>query len=471
MKLYNTLTRTKEEFTPIHDKSVGVYSCGPTVYDYPHIGNLRAYIFADVLHRWLEYNGYQVKHVVNITDVGHLVSDEDTGEDKVEKGAKREGKSAFEIAGLYENAFKKDLKALNIEPADVYPRATEHISEQIDFIKKLEEKGFTYAISDGVYLDTSKVTDYGKLAKLDVAGLKEGARVEVNVEKRNITDFALWKFSPKDSKREMEWDSPWGKGFPGWHIECSAMSAKYLGDYFDIHTGGIDHVPVHHTNEIAQSEAVFGKPFVKYWMHNEFLLVDGRKMSKSLNNFYTLKDVTEKFEVEPLTFRLLCLQAHYREKLNFTKDSIVSAQNTLNNLRNFLAKVRQFDDTPNKEAEKHIFQCENGFREALDDDLNTPRALAVISVLIKELNNIFTQLNIYPNSKKVLELFRSIDTVLGLNLMKIEVLPENVDKLFNEYQRAKIAKDYATSDKIRGKLLSFGYVAEDYNGGYRLRVL
>ncbi|MEM4245179.1 MAG: cysteine--tRNA ligase, partial [Candidatus Nanoarchaeia archaeon] len=292
LKFYNTLTRKKEVFKPIHDKKVGIYTCGPTVYWYQHIGNLRSYIFSDLLKKVLLFNGYEVKHVMNVTDVGHLTSDADEGEDKIEKAAAKEGKSAKEIADYYWKVFRNDFKKLNIAEPTVWCKATEHIKEQIDLIKRLEKKGYTYRTDDGIYFDTSKFKDYGKLARLKKEGLEAGKRIELK-DKKNITDFALWKFSEKPGVRQQEWDSPWGVGFPGWHIECSAMSMKHLGEHFDIHTGGIDHIPVHHTNEIAQSEAATGKKFVNYWMHGAFLTSKGEKISKSKGGLYTIAELEE----------------------------------------------------------------------------------------------------------------------------------------------------------------------------------
>ena len=291
LKLYNTLTRKKEVFKPIRKGEVGMYTCGPTVYWYQHIGNLRTYIFSDILKRVLIYNGYKVKQVMNVTDVGHLTSDSDEGEDKIEKAAKKEGKKAQDIADFYLKIFKEDFKKLNISEPDIWCRATKHIKEQIELIKKLEKKGFTYKTSDGVYFDTSKLKDYSKLARLKIENLQAGKRVAIG-EKKNKTDFALWKFSKQPGKRQQEWKSPWGIGFPGWHIECSAMSSKYLGKQFDIHTGGEDHIPVHHTNEIAQSEAAFGKkPWVKFWIHGAYLTFSGEKMSKSKGAIATISDL------------------------------------------------------------------------------------------------------------------------------------------------------------------------------------
>jgi len=333
MHLYNTLTRSKELFRPLKEGEVFMYHCGPTVYNYAHLGNLRAYVFADILRRVFSFNNYAVKQVINITDVGHLTSDEDEGEDKLEAGARREGKSAQEIAEFYTGAFLEDMSALNIDTrATLFPKATEHIAEQIDLIKTLEKKGATYRTSDGVYFDTSACKQYGELAHLDIAGLKEGARVLKNPEKRNATDFALWKFSKPEEKRQQEWESPWGLGFPGWHLECSAMSMKYLGPHFDIHTGGIDHIPVHHTNEIAQSETATGEKFVNYWMHAGFVNIEGAKMAKSEENFITLKTLTEK-GFSPLAYRYWLLTADYKKTINFTWEALEGAETAFRKLQ------------------------------------------------------------------------------------------------------------------------------------------
>ena len=312
LRLFNTLSRSKEDFQTIEQNKVKMYCCGPTVYNYAHIGNLRSYFFEDILKRVLLYNGFEVYHVMNITDVGHLVSDADEGEDKMEKGASREGKSVWDIAAFYTEAFKKDIAMLNILPPSVYCKATDFIKEQIEMIQCLEKKGFTYTTGDGVYYDTSKFEGYGKMALLDIEGLEEGKRIEFSSEKKNKTDFALWKFSPKGQKRQMEWDSPWGVGFPGWHIECSAMSRKFLGDTFDIHCGGIDHVPIHHTNEIAQSEGCTGKKFVNYWLHGEFLIEDKGKMSKSAGEFLRLQTLVDR-GYSSIDYRYFLLMTHYRK--------------------------------------------------------------------------------------------------------------------------------------------------------------
>ncbi|MFH1968196.1 MAG: cysteine--tRNA ligase, partial [bacterium] len=328
LELYNTLSLKKEIFKPIENKKVGLYTCGPTVYNFVHIGNLRTFIFEDILRRVLEYNDFEVKHVMNITDVGHLISDNDEGEDKIEKSAREQKKSAWQIAYFYTEEFKKDIAELNIEPAQIMPKATEHIQEQIDLIKKLEAKGVVYKIRDGIYFDTSKFKKYGKLGNHEPEQARFRARININTEKKHPADFALWKFSPRlgsgQARRQMEWPSPWGIGFPGWHIECSAMAVKYLGQPFDIHTGGIDHIPVHHQNEIAQSEMAYDKPLANYWLHGEFLVIDQKKMAKSEDNFITLNTLKEK-NINPLAYRFLILNSHYRKPLNFSWEALESA--------------------------------------------------------------------------------------------------------------------------------------------------
>ncbi len=381
LKLYNTLTRKEELFTPIEDHKVGMYTCGPTVYNYAHIGNLRTYIFEDVLKRALRYEHYEVRHVMNITDVGHLTSDADTGEDKMEKGAKREGKSAWDIAKFYTEAFKRDMELLNIEPPTIWCAATDHINLQIEQIKQLEAKGVTYQAEDGIYFDTSKIADYGKLAHLSIENLKAGARVEMVAGKKNPTDFALWKFSPKDSKREMEWEGPWGVGFPGWHIECSAMSIYYLGEQFDIHCGGIDHIPVHHTNEIAQAETATGKkPWVNYWMHGEFLVLKDEKMAKSGDNFLTLQRVIDE-GISPLAYRYFALTAHYRSQLNFNWDALKGAEIALKRLYTvYLGLAKENDSSTGKPIPAYIAL----FKKYLENDLDMPRALTVLWDVLKD---------------------------------------------------------------------------------------
>lgn len=453
IKLYNTLSRTTEEFKPIKKGRAGIYACGPTVYNYAHIGNLRTYVFEDILKRVLQYNGYKVNHIMNITDVGHLTSDGDEGEDKMEKGAEREGKTAWQIAKFYTKAFQKDLKDLNILSPNKFPKATDNIKEQINLIKKLEQKGFTYKTSDGIYFDTSKLKDYGKLAQLDKQQLKAGARVEMG-EKKNITDFALWKFSPKGQKREMEWKNSWGTGFPGWHIECSAMSAKYLGQPFDIHCGGIDHVPVHHTNEIAQSEAANDKPLANYWLHGEFMLMGQDKMAKSADNFITLETLKEK-NIPPLAYRYLLLQTHYRKQLNFSWEALAAAQNGLNHLYNI---VRSWD-----KAGPSCHDCEEKFTEAVNNDLDIPGALAIMWDLIKN--------PIYPGSAKKRTILK-FDKVLGLGLAKIRKqkisLPAEIQKLIDERNLARAHKKWGKSDELRKEIEAEGYIVEDTPDGTKI---
>lgn len=449
IQLYNTLTRKKEEFKPIHAKKVGLYTCGPTVYDYPHIGNLRSYLFGDILKRVLKHDGYVVDHVMNITDVGHLTSDEDSGEDKMEKGAKREHKTVWQIADMYANVFKENLKELNILPPTHWVKATDHIKEQIELIERLEAKGFTYTISDGVYFDTSKFPHYPDFAHLNMQAQKEGARVEVNVEKKNPTDFALWKFSPKNEQRQMEWPSPWGKGFPGWHIECSAMSMKYLGETFDIHTGGVDHIPVHHTNEIAQSEAATGKPLAHYWMHNEFLLLSGdKKMAKSAGNFVTLETMIEK-GIEPLAYRYFTLSASYRSKLTFSWEALESAQATVQKLRGIVS--------PMKLGKKGCDTFEKKFFDALNDDLNTPQALAVMWEMIKSTE---------PDDAKRASI-NLFDEILGLGLAKLKEkkIPKDILSLKDEHDEARKQKNYQLADETRKELEQKGFPIDDTANG------
>ncbi len=457
IKLYNTLTHRKEVFKPLEERVVSLYNCGPTVYNYAHIGNLRSYIFADVLKRTFEYNGLTIKQVINITDVGHLTGDEDDGEDKLEESSRIAGKSAQEIASFYTDAFLKDIEALNIDIKKIiFPKATEHITEQIALVETLESKGFTYKTSDGIYFDTSKLTDYGELAQLDIEGLKEGARVKTNNEKKNITDFALWKFSKPEEKRQQEWESPWGVGFPGWHLECSAMSMKYLGEHFDVHTGGIDHIPVHHSNEIAQSQSATGKPFVNYWLHNEFLNVDGEKMSKSIGNIVTLDDVISK-GFSPLTYRYWLLTAHYHTLVNFTWDAISGADVALNKLYNHFLEYGDGVGNINKE-----YQAK--FLDYINDDLNTSKAVALVWELIKDKD-------ISDSDKKTTLL--NFDKVLGLgfNEFKPEDIPDEILKLVKEREEARKRKDWDASDILRDGIHKKGFEVLDTEDGSSVRRL
>jgi cysteinyl-tRNA synthetase len=449
LRIYNTLTRKKEGFKPVKKGKVGIYSCGPTVYLYQHIGNLRTYVFSDVLKRVLRYDKYQVKHVMNVTDVGHLTSDADTGEDKIERAAKKQGKSAGDISNFYLNAFKKDLKKLNIIEPDVWPKATENIKEQVELIKKLEKKGYTYKTSDGIYFDTSKFPAYGKLAKLNLKNLKAGKRVGVG-EKKNNTDFALWKFSEKQGVRQQEWKSPWGIGFPGWHLECSAMSMKYLGESFDIHTGGADHIQIHHTNEIAQSEAATGKKFVKYWMHAAWLLFKGEKVSKSKGGLYTISEL-EKKDFDPLVFRYLCLTTHYRKPLEFSIKKLEFAKNSYSRLKNRISEIK--DKGINK---KYLEE----FEEAIDDDLDMPGALQILWRLVRD-----------GKTKGKLGSIKKMDEVLGLDLLKKErmKIPEKIKTLVRERDKARKGKEWKKADELRRNINKLGYVIEDTDRGSLVR--
>lgn len=462
IQLFNTYTRRKEPFVSSGDNPVRIYTCGPTVYSYPHIGNLRAYVFADILCRTLKYNGFAVRQVMNITDVGHLTSDDaagggDEGEDKVELQGKRTGKSVWEITNFFTKIFHTELGLMNIEIPDIFCKATDHIQEQIALVQKLEDGGFTYKTSDGIYFDTSKFSSYGKMAHLKISGLKPGARVKFSQEKRNPTDFALWKFSSEDEKRQMEWQSPWGVGFPGWHIECSAMAMKYLGETIDIHTGGIDHIPVHHTNEIAQSEATTGKQFVRYWMHCAFLLVEGQKMSKSLANIFTLRDLEER-GYDPMMFRYLLLTAHYRSSLNFTWKSIEAISKAITSLRSTIA------EWPNGgEADTSML---NEFKSRINDDLNTPRCIALLWEVVNS--------NLSSSVKKA-TLF-DFDKVLGLRLsestsdrINAEKVPVSVQRLLTEREQLRMEGNWAGSDRIRESIRVLGYLVEDTSKGVQIR--
>lgn len=456
INIFNTLTRKLEKFSPINEGEVKIYTCGPTVYHYAHIGNLRAYVFADILRRSFVYAGYKVSYVINITDVGHLVGDGNDGEDKMEKGAAREGKSVWDIAQMYTEAFLGDVDLLNIPRLEYqFAKATDNIPEQIELIKKLEEKGFTYKISDGVYFDTSKFAHYADLAKLDIEGLKSGARVEENKEKKNITDFALWKFSPTAEKRQMEWESPWGVGFPGWHIECSAMAMKYLGNHFDIHTGGIDLIPVHHTNEIAQSESATGEHYVNYWMHVNFLNDKISKMSKSLGNFLTLQSLIEK-GYSPLAYRYFLLTAHYRSEITFSFEALDASVNAYNKLVNFCVENKTDEGVINEEYK-------NKFAGFIFDDLNTPRALAVVWDLISDKN--------ISNEDKYKTII-SFDEIFGLGLknVKKEVveISSEVKSLMEARASARLIGNFAESDRLRDEILKLGYNIKDTANGQEI---
>jgi cysteinyl-tRNA synthetase len=455
LKLYNTLGRKKQVFKPINPPNVGMYNCGPTAYWFAHIGNFRTYLFSDILMRTLIYEGFKVKQVMNVTDVGHLTSDADEGEDKVEKAAAKEGKTASEITNFYWKAFRDDMKKLNILEPSIWCKATEHIKEQIELVKKLEKKGFIYKTSDGIYFNTSKLKDYGKLARLDKENLIGGKRIDLG-EKKNKTDFALWKFSEQPGKRQQEWDSPWSLGFPGWHIECSAMSMKYLGEHFDIHTGGIDHIPIHHTNEIAQSEAATGKKFVNYWLHGAFLTLKGEKVSKSKGGLYTISEL-EELGYKPLDYRFMCLLTHYRSSLDFSVENLDAAKKGLEGLKNKINLINK-EQKDGRDAGKYI----DKFTKAVEDDLNMPKAIQVLQALLKD-DKVAGKLKI--------EAIEKMDSVFGLDLLKHEKIsvPENVRRLAEERWQAKKVRDFKRADELREKVRGLGFVINDTGEGWEVR--
>lgn len=451
LKLYNTLSRQKEVFKPIDDKAVRIYTCGPTVYYYAHIGNLRSYLFMDNLRRVLKYNDYELQHAMNITDVGHLVSDADEGEDKMMKAARRENKDPYEIAEFYMNRFLEDLEKLNVSRPEIICRATEHIEDMEEYVQKIIENGYAYETKDTIYFDTSKLDKYGVLSNIKIDEQKAGARVEFDDEKRNVTDFALWIKAPEN--HIMKWDTFWGKCYPGWHIECSAMSRKYLGELFDIHTGGIDHIPIHHENEIAQSKGYSGHIPANWWMHCEFLLVDGGKMSKSLNNIYTLEDLKNK-GFSPLDYKMFTFTSHYRNKLNFTWESLDSAKTALFRLKDGYQKHAEGSEDVDDSV---INEYETKFHEAINDDLNMPQAMSVVWDVIK--NPI--------KSKKFAELLRKFDQVLGVKIDEKEEieLPKEIEDIIEERKQARTDKDWNKSDELRDKLFDLGYVVKDTKNG------
>jgi cysteinyl-tRNA synthetase len=453
LKLYDTYERRLRPFEALQPGRAGLYACGPTVYDYAHIGNLRTYLFGDTLRRVLQLNGYAVDHVVNITDVGHLTSDADSGEDKMEKGSRRTGRSAWDIAAYYTAAFQRDLERLRILPPAVWARATDHIPEQIAFIADIERKGFAYALADGIYFDTARLERYGHLARLDIAGLRAGHRVDLG-NKRAPTDFALWKFSSAGSgeaQRQMEWDSPWGRGFPGWHIECSAMSTRYLGALFDIHIGGEDHVPVHHSNEIAQHEACHGHPPARYWLHGAFLrLQDSNKMSKSDGSFIRLDSLAER-GFDPLAYRYLALSAHYRSKLVFSWTALEAAQTALGRLRLAYHGLPS-GGTPDPAYRERMLA-------ELNDDLNTPRALALAWEVLKSA---------LPGEVQKATL-GWLDEALGLGLdawaPEVHAVPAAVRELVEARQQARTEKRWADADALRAAIEAAGFSVCDTAAG------
>jgi len=469
LRLHNTLTRQVEPFRPLDPDEVRVYTCGPTVYDYATIGNMRAYVFADVLRRTLEFMGYRVNHVMNITDVGHLESDADEGEDKMLKGVRREKKTPWEIAEYYSEVFFRHCEALNILRPTVVCKATDHIAEMIDFVRRLEELGYTYEIGDGVYFDISKDPAYGQLSNLDLDGQRAGARVDVNPEKRHPADFALWRKATPE--HIMQWDSPWGRGYPGWHIECSAMSIKYLGGKFDIHTGGIDHIPVHHEGEIAQNDCALGHRVVQRWMHNEFLLVDGGRMGKSLGNFYTVDDLTSR-GYHPLAYRYLMLNAHYRSKLNFTWEALTGAQTALTRLwqrTRALAQAASKVET----APDAIDEAPEALRfvDFIGDDLGTPQAMSALWEVARGERGAGVSLQLMLLFDKVLGL--GLDAAargeLGAGPGEADLVTAEVQELLSQREAARAARNWAQADQIRGRLSQMGLAVEDTPSGPKVK--
>ena len=457
----NTLTRKKEKFIPIEKKEVKIYSCGPTVYKDATIGNMRTNIFQDVLRRVLRYNGYKIKHVMNITDVGHLVSDGDDGEDKMLKSAREENKTPLEIADYYTKLFFEDLNNLNIEIPEVVCKATDHINEMLQYVEKLVENGYAYETSTAIYFDISKLDKYPILSNLNLEEQKAGARVEIDKEKKSPYDFALWIKAP--ANHLMKWDSPWGPSYPGWHIECSAMGKKYLGEQFDIHTGGIDLVPTHHENEIAQSKGCTGKIPAKYWLHGEYLLINGGKMSKSLGNVYLLKDITKK-GYDPLVYKLFCYSGHYRNKLNFTWEGIDAASKSLERLRNSYRLHENGKDGLTDEDEAKVLKIEEKFHEAINDDMNMTLAMSYVWELAK-----FEKKNI-----KIAKMLLKFDTVLGLKIDKEpnkneEKIPDEISKLVEERKIARENKDWVKSDELRDLINKQGYDIKDTVNGTEIR--
>ncbi|QAT41276.1 cysteine--tRNA ligase [Clostridium sp. JN-9] len=446
--VYNTLTRNKEKLIPYREGRIGMYTCGPTVYNYAHIGNLRTYIFEDTLKKALKYNGFKVKHVMNITDVGHLQSDGDEGEDKMALGAKRENKTPWEIARFYEKAFYDDCEKLNIEKPTVSCRATEHIDDMINLIKGLEEKGYTYAANGNVYFEIDKFKDYNKLANLSMEELQAGRRVQIDINKKNPLDFVLWFTNSKFKNQIMQWDSPWGRGFPGWHLECSTLSIKYLGEVIDIHCGGVDHIPVHHTNEIAQSESYLGHKWVNYWMHGEFLVMDGGKMSKSSGDFLTLsKLIDEGFS--PLDYRYFCLNSKYRKQLLFSFDSLKDAQNSLKKLKSKTLSILKGSSEHDRFDLDLVNDYRTKFSKEINDDLNIANAITVLWEVIKD--------NKLTNREKLF-IIEDFDKVLSLDLLKEDKSEEDnenidlIEKLIAERFEARNNKQWAKADEIRNKL-------------------
>ena len=466
MFFYNTLSKKKEEFKPIDKNEVRMYSCGPTVYNYAHIGNLRTYIFMDILSKTIRKNGYNLKHVMNITDVGHLVSDADDGEDKMQKASERENKSPYEIADFYTKAFLRDLKKLNIRKPDIIAKATEHIPEMIDYVQQIVDNGYAYETSSGLYFDISQLPSYGILSGKKLEGEKAGARINIDEEKKNPFDFAIWKKAPKN--HIMQWDSPWGRSYPGWHIECSAMSRKYLGEQFDIHTGGVDHIPIHHENEIAQAMGHNGKIPANYWMHGEFLLVDNGKMSKSLGNIYTIEELEDR-GFDALDYRYFCLNSSYRSTLNFTFEGLKSAKKGLARLRQC---VKLHSVSNNNVNDEEINKYRKRFLDAMNDDLDSPNALSIIwEIARKEYK-----------SKKYADLIGEMDEIMGLDISIEKILDrehkeeeklkneldDDIKKLIDEREIARQHKEWEKADFIRHELEKRGIRIKDTREGMKI---
>ncbi len=486
--IYNTLTNQKEKFEPIYQGKVNFYSCGPTVYDYAHIGNFRTYIFADTLKRVLEFDGYEVKHIMNITDVGHLTNDDlsqgDTGDDKMLKAMEREKKTPESIAAFYTQAFMSDIEKLNLEKATFYPRATAHIPQMIKIIEGLIEKGFAYEKNGNVFYDVDKFSSYGKLSNKKLEELKHGARLANHPDKKHPYDFALWLRAPKEHL--LKWDSPWGKGYPGWHIECTAMSMEYLGETLDFHTGGEDNIFPHHENEIAQSEAYSGKPFANYWAHPRHLLVDGKKMSKSKGNFYRLQDILDK-GYDPMAFRLLVLSSNYRSNLNFTWEAMDQANKNLEKIRAFLQKIdslankKESNSFESKEEKKEDFSqttignitvghCLEKFSLAVNDDLNTPLGLSILYRFISSVNKVDKLTS--EQIQAVLFFWRKVNKVLGLKLNfspSASAIPVEIKKLAEEREEARKKKNFTLADQLRDEIIAKGYQPEDTPKGVVLK--
>ena len=459
-RFYNTYSKQVEPFEPVEPGKVKLYSCGPTVYSHPHIGNFRSFLMADLLKRFLEFKGYTVTHIMNITDVGHLLDDADEGADKLEEAARKEKKDPLEIAAFYIDSFNTASEMLNIKPADSYPRATEHINEMIAMVQTLIDKGHAYVVGHNVYYDVTTFKNYGKLSGNTLDDLNAGARIEVNDEKRNPQDFALWKHDPKHIQ---QWDSPWGRGFPGWHIECSAMSVKYLGEQFDFHTGGEDNIFPHHECEIAQSEGASGKKWVKYWMHARFLMFDGEKMSKSKGNLYTIQELVEKgFKKNAIRYALI--SSHYRQNYNFTFDGLKAAEQAIDKISQCVFTIKEkaknnSATTIRDEVTAFTEKAINDFGDALSDDLNISKALAAVFELVRQANKLDDPTA--AEAQAITEAIQKIDSVLGVLETSEVSIPAGIIELAEQRKQAKLNRDWATADEIRAKVTAMGYVIED----------